>query len=59
MGTYEGPIIMNKEEVIDCSYQSLDLVTTSLKENPELYTEWFRIAVPMVKEWLLANQLTG
>jgi isopentenyl-diphosphate delta-isomerase len=48
---YEGPVEMNKEEVMNYSYRSMQEIATSLETEPEQYTAWFRLAFPRVKNW--------
>lgn len=40
---YEGEIVANPAEVSEWKYLALDELRQSLIEQPELYTEWFRI----------------
>jgi isopentenyl-diphosphate delta-isomerase len=42
IGTYNGPVQFNKEEVASCQWVALDKVASDCKSNPELYTVWFR-----------------
>ncbi len=50
-GTYEGEIKMNKEEVMDTCYKTLDDVADSLQSHPQEYTSWFHIAFPKIENW--------
>jgi isopentenyl-diphosphate Delta-isomerase len=54
-GVYEGKIRMNKEEVNDYSYMSLDSITESLKTNPQKFTAWFHLAFPKIEKWWNKN----
>jgi isopentenyl-diphosphate delta-isomerase len=45
-GVYDGVIEMNEEEVVDFTFETIDSIWTSLSDNSEKYTEWFRIAFP-------------
>ncbi len=47
-GTYDGPVKINEEEVSEYAFQPIDSIAASLKEEPSIYTEWFRIAFPMI-----------
>jgi isopentenyl-diphosphate delta-isomerase len=42
IGTYNGPVQFNKEEVASCQWVALDKVASDCKSTPELYTVWFR-----------------
>jgi isopentenyl-diphosphate delta-isomerase len=50
-GEYDGPVDVNKEEVMDYCYKSLDQVRSSLKEQPYKFTAWFHLAFPKMEEW--------
>lgn len=43
-GKYSGAIFLNKEEVEDYKYLSINELKADLEKNPESYTEWFKIA---------------
>ena len=55
IGTYNGEIIPNPDEVKDYFYQSMDEIEASIRQMPEKYTAWFCIAFPKVKEWLASQ----
>jgi len=42
IGTYNGPVQYNKEEVASYQWIALDKVASDCKSTPELYTVWFR-----------------
>ena len=42
-GHYEGEVKLNEDEVEDWQFISLDDLKNSLQNDPQLYTEWFRI----------------
>lgn len=46
VGTYDGVIEPNPEEVHEIKYVSLQEVADDMKANPQLYTAWFHIALP-------------
>jgi isopentenyl-diphosphate delta-isomerase len=48
IGSYNGPIFPDKNEVSDYCFKSLDEIHTSLLSHPSKYTDWFRIAFPKV-----------
>lgn len=43
IGYYNESPIINKEEVEDYKWMSLDAVKKDMNENPGIYTEWFKI----------------
>ncbi|NND76745.1 MAG: isopentenyl-diphosphate Delta-isomerase [Flavobacteriales bacterium] len=52
-GQYEGEVDLNLDEADDFKYISMDVLMNDVNENPGSYTEWFKIALPKVKEhWL-------
>jgi isopentenyl-diphosphate delta-isomerase len=51
-GIYNGEIKMNTAEVHDFCYRSLDEIDSSLQTHPQKFTEWFKIAFPLVKKSL-------
>lgn len=50
-GEYEGEINFNRDEVEAVAHHSLDDIGQMLKDQPDLFTAWFRIAFPQVKSW--------
>ena len=52
IGTYNGDIHPDVNEVKNYSYRSMEEIEKSISEHPEAYTEWFRIAFPMIKDHL-------
>ncbi|HMK03615.1 MAG TPA: isopentenyl-diphosphate Delta-isomerase [Ferruginibacter sp.] len=55
IGTYEGDIIPNTEEVSDYCYKSIEEVKSSIQSHPRKYTEWFKIAFPKVEAYLVTT----
>ncbi len=51
-GTHNGAIHFNKAEVQDFCYRSVDEIESSLQSHPQKFTEWFKIAFPLVKKSL-------
>jgi isopentenyl-diphosphate delta-isomerase len=51
-GIYNGEIKMNTGEVHDFCYRSLDEIDSNLQTHPQKFTEWFKIAFPLVKKSL-------
>ncbi len=46
IGTYDGPIHPDPLEVQDYSFLTTAQILTSLQQDPDRYTPWFRIAFP-------------
>lgn len=55
IGTYDGVINPNPEEVSGYRYQSIDQLKSSISKNPGDYTEWFKIALPQLERYLPAK----
>jgi isopentenyl-diphosphate delta-isomerase len=49
VGTYEGDFNLNKHEVDDVRYVSMEDLDQELSENPEHFTEWFKIILEEYK----------
>ncbi len=54
-GVYDGLVFPNREEVSDYRYVSFDVLDKELKENPELYTTWFKICFSQLKNHLVVR----
>lgn len=48
IGTYDGPISPNKDEVENYTFASVDEISEGIILKPQIYTEWFKIAFPLV-----------
>lgn len=63
IGRYDGDINFCPEEVMSTSYRSMQEISGSLQSDPEQYTEWFKIAFPLVEDWFTkhakANNFAG
>ena len=55
VGTYEGEIFPNADEVSDYCYKSVEEIRDSIQTHPQKYTEWFKIAFPKVEDFLNQN----
>ena len=51
-GKYDGPVNPNSIEVAAYRYKSLDEIKEDIIQTPQLYTEWFKIALPILEEHL-------
>ncbi len=52
IGTYDGDIFPNAEEVSDYCYKSVEEIKNSLQSHPQKYTEWFKIAFTKMEAYL-------
>ena len=52
IGTYNGVINFNKDEVHQYKYASIAQIENMLALNPPDYTVWFKIAFEKVKKWM-------
>jgi isopentenyl-diphosphate delta-isomerase len=52
IGTYNGQITPNPDEVASFCYKGLPEIENSLKTDPAKYTSWFKIAFPKVEAYL-------
>ena len=52
VGEYDGIISPDKEEVSDYCYKTIMDIRDSIKNHPQKYTEWFKIAFPKIEEYL-------
>ncbi len=55
-GTYDGEININPDEVENYAYGLIEDIELDIQQNPSIYTEWFKIAFPKVKNWLQQNK---
>lgn len=51
-GIYNGEINFDKTEVADFCYRSVDEIQSALQSHPQKFTEWFKIAFPLLKKYL-------
>lgn len=56
-GIYDGEINVNPEEVENYGYGLVEDIELDIQQNPAIYTEWFKIAFPKVKNWLQQNKV--
>jgi len=52
VGEYDGEMSLDKEEVKDICYKAMSEIKLELNNNPLAYTEWFKIAFPLLEKWL-------
>jgi isopentenyl-diphosphate delta-isomerase len=51
-GVYNGQITLNTAEVKDFCYRSIDEIQSAIQSHPQKFTEWFKIAFPIVQKSL-------
>jgi isopentenyl-diphosphate Delta-isomerase len=57
LGLYSGPVRPDPDEVQDYCYKSLDELRQDMENEPDAYTAWFQIALPLLDKWLLKNKM--
>ena len=55
IGEYDGQVFPNKDEVVDYCYMNMDELRGNMANHPGNYTEWFKIALPMLEQYLDKN----
>ena len=50
-GEYEGEIKLNEEEVAACNYHSMMEIKLFLKQRPNEFTAWFKLAFTELESW--------
>jgi isopentenyl-diphosphate delta-isomerase len=55
-GYYDGPVTPDQHEVKNYAWESVTSIEEKLAENVLQFTEWFRIAFPMIKEWMIKQR---
>ena len=50
-GEYSGPVVFNTDEVNNICFKDMETIETELRDNPEVYTEWFHLAFPRMLHW--------
>jgi isopentenyl-diphosphate delta-isomerase len=54
VGTYQGKIAPNPDEVADFCYMSFDAIKNSMESHADKYTVWFQIAFPKLQGYMSA-----
>ncbi|HYE53838.1 MAG TPA: isopentenyl-diphosphate Delta-isomerase [Chitinophagaceae bacterium] len=57
LGVYSGDISPDPAEVQDYCHKSLNEIREDMADNPDMYTAWFHIAIPLLEKWLVKNKL--
>lgn len=52
MGKFNGVPVVNEQEVLDWKYLSIQLIQEELKNNPQIYSSWFKIAFPKLMSFV-------
>jgi isopentenyl-diphosphate delta-isomerase len=55
VGNYDGIIVPDLAEVSNYAYRSMKNIETLLQTEPEMFTAWFCIAFPRIKDWWIRN----
>jgi isopentenyl-diphosphate Delta-isomerase len=58
VGQYEGAMDLNTEEVSEICYKSMDAIKAEIASHSHHYTEWFKIAFPLLEDWLAHQKET-
>ncbi len=58
VGEYEGNMQLNADEVSEVCYKSMSDIKSDIGHKAGDYTEWFKIAFPLLEEWLEQNKTT-
>jgi isopentenyl-diphosphate delta-isomerase len=56
VGEYEGPMELNADEVSEVCYKSMSDIRAEIDHKSDHYTEWFKIAFPLLEEWMQQNK---
>lgn len=56
VGVYDGELLLNEDEVGDYCFRSMVDLKEHLAQYPDKYTAWFKIALPMLEEYLTKNK---
>lgn len=57
-GIYHGPTTVNPSEVASYCFKSLEEIKNEIDSRPELYTAWFKIALPKLEAFMAENGKT-
>ena len=52
IGNYNGIINADKEEIVDYCFKSITAIKLEILSNPDIYTEWFKIALPKFETFM-------
>jgi isopentenyl-diphosphate delta-isomerase len=51
VGYYDGTVAPDEKEVNGYAYKPMHEIEELMQTQPELFTAWFHIAFPKIKEW--------
>lgn len=57
VGYYDGSFKPDPAEVSNYAYWDMEEAETMLQTSPELFTTWFHIAFPAIKDWCRTNKV--
>jgi isopentenyl-diphosphate delta-isomerase len=55
VGYYDGKVEINVDEVESYAFRTLEIIDLRIQQHPNYFTEWFLIAYPKLKEWLVTE----
>lgn len=55
VGQYDGDVNVNKSEVKDYCFKTVDELKSSLQSHPQKFTAWFKIAFPKLEAYKTIN----
>lgn len=50
-GEYDGPIEADAREVAGYCYKTMNDIKWAIREQPEKFTSWFKLAFPSIETW--------
>jgi isopentenyl-diphosphate delta-isomerase len=56
VGEYEGVMQLNADEVSEVCYKPMADIKAEIEHKAGDYTEWFKIAFPLLEDWLQQNK---
>lgn len=56
VGYYDGAVAPDVQEVKSYVWKPVEEISEALQKDASQFTEWFRIAFPMIREWMDGNQ---
>ncbi len=59
VGIYDGDIAINPDEVKAIAFKTMSELNNDLIQTPNHYTEWFKIAFPLLFNWMKKNNLVN
>lgn len=57
VGYYDQDIHPNPAEVCEYKFLSIEAVGADMATRPEVYTCWFHLAFPLIRQWIRSNDV--